>query len=325
VPATNPVLVDKSKVLNLFEYASIGDLEGAGVLSAFKGGLTLNGLVNLVLVGQNLPFDHVVQGWDLTTGTYRPGFPAKVEDYTLLSQPSIADVDGLPGKEVVQGTALYLVHAFNALGADAPGFPKFTGGWNQTTPAFGDLDGDGTVEMVSATREGYLFAWSLDGRADQNTEWWGATHDDRSTSRYGTDTRPPARVQGLARDGGTVSWQATGDDWLVGAPTRTVVLVDGRPREVAAGGTSVEDVPPGSRVEVYAVDEAGNRGLSALLRPGQARPQVAGPPAGAPGSAGPGRAPGSLPTTGGLGAGPVAAALLALLAWGVRRRFLLRG
>lgn len=64
----DPRITDRTKVLNLFEYASIGDLEGAGVLSAFKGGLTLGGLVNLVAVGQNMPQDHVVQGWDLATG-----------------------------------------------------------------------------------------------------------------------------------------------------------------------------------------------------------------------------------------------------------------
>jgi hypothetical protein len=187
----DPDITDRSKVLNLFEYTSIGDLEGLGVPSAFKGGLTIGGLVNLVLVGQNVPQDHVLQGWDLATGTYRPGFPVKVEDYMLLSQPSIADVGGRPGKEVVQGTGLYLVHAFDALGQEAPGFPKFTGGWNYATPAFGDMDGDGSVEMVGVTREGYLFAWSLDGAAAGNSEWWGAAHDERSTSRYGTDTRRP--------------------------------------------------------------------------------------------------------------------------------------
>jgi hypothetical protein len=333
VPATNPTLLDKSKVLNLFEYASIGDLEGAGALSAFKGGLTLNGLANLVLVGQNLPFDHVVQGWDLPTGSYRPGFPAKVEDYTLLSQPAIADVDGLPGKEVVQGTGLYLVHAFNALGVEAAGFPKFTGGWNYATPAIGDLDGDGRLEMVSSTREGYLFAWQLDGAADANSEWWGAAHDERSTSRYGTDTRPPARVQGLAREGTTVSWQPTGDDWLVGTPERTVVLVDGVARDLPGDATSAGDVPPGARVEVWAVDDAGNRGLSAVLAAGQApaappgRPDGAG--AGPPGEAGPPAPPrraralpasGELPATGGL---PLAAAAVVLLGagtWMARRR-----
>lgn len=271
-PQADPRMTDKSKVLNLFEYASIGDLEGAGALSAFKGGLTLGGLTNLVLVGQNNPQDHVVQGWELQSGTFRPGFPVKVEDYTLLSQPAIADVDGIPGKEVVQGTGLYLVHAFNSAGVEAPGFPKFTGGWNYATPAFGDLDGNGTVEMVSSTREGYLFAWSLDGTASGNDQWWGAAHDDRSTSRHGTDTRPPTRVQGLRRVNDTAVWQRTGDDWLVGTPTKTVVEVDGVRRDLSGTTQSISGIPTTSRVEVWAVDDVGNRGLSAVLPAGASTP-----------------------------------------------------
>jgi len=285
-PASDPRITDRSKVLNLFEYASIGDLEGAGALSAFKGGLTLGGLVNLALVGQNVPQDHVVQGWELGTGTYRPGWPVQVEDYTLLSQPAIADADGLPGKEVVQGTGLYLVHAFNAAGREAPGFPKFTGGWNYATPAFGDLDGDGKLEMVSSTREGYLFAWSLDGRADGNQEWWGALHDERSTSRYGTDTRPPARVQNLTRQGTSVTWRPTGDDWLVGKPIKTVVVVDGTARDLAGDAIVANGIARTSRVEVFAVDDAGNRSLGAVLLPEQEAPVVA-PTAAPPGSASP--------------------------------------
>lgn len=268
----DPRVLDRTKVLNLFEYPAIGDLEGLGELSVFKGGMTLGGLLNLVLVGQNLPFDHVLQGWDLRTGSYRPGFPAKVEDYMLLSQPAIADVDGLPGKEVLQGTGLYLVHAFNALGQEAPGFPKFTGGWNYATPAIGDLDGDGTVEMVSTTREGYLFAWSLDGTAAGNDQWWGAAHDDRSTSRHGTDTRPPAAIQGLTRVAGAVTWQRTGDDWSAGTPAATIVVVDGVRQELPGDATALPGVDDKATVEVWAVDEAGNRGLSAVLGPKRGKP-----------------------------------------------------
>ncbi len=276
-PTSDPKITDRSKVLNLFEYASLGDLEGQGVLSAFKGGLTTGGLTNLALVGQNNPQDHVLQGWDLTTGSYRPGFPVKVEDYMLLSQPAVADVDGMPGKEVVQGTGLYLVHAFDGLGREAAGFPKFTGGWNYATPSFGDLDGDGTVEMVSSTREGYLFAWSLPGKADANTEWWGATHDDRSTSRYGTDTRPPARVQNLVRQGTSVTWRPTGDDWVVGRPTKTVVIVDGIARDLPGDAIVANGIARSSRVEVYAVDDAGNRSLGAVLLPEAETPATPAP------------------------------------------------
>ena len=172
-------------------------------------------------------------------------------------------MDGLPGNETIAGTGLYLVHALTAAGVEAPGFPKFTGGWNFATPVVGDLDGDGTVEMVTATREGYLLAWSTAGRSAANHESWTAGHDERGTQRYGTDTRPPARVQALTRSGSTLTWQATGDDWVQGTPTRTVAVVDGVARDLAGTATTLTGIDPQARVEVYAVDDAGNRGLSA--------------------------------------------------------------
>ena len=53
----------------------------------------------------------------------------------------------------------YLLHAFARAGGETEGFPKFTGGWVFSAPAVGDLDGDGRLDLVAVTREGYLFAW----------------------------------------------------------------------------------------------------------------------------------------------------------------------
>jgi hypothetical protein len=94
-----------------------------------------------------------------------PRFPRRMEDLMLLSRPASADVDGDGMREVLVGSGGYLLHAFRASGGEAPGFPKFTGGWLMTQPAVGDLDGDGVLELVSVTREGYLFAWELKGAA----------------------------------------------------------------------------------------------------------------------------------------------------------------
>ncbi len=90
-----------------------------------------------------------------------PGYPRRMEDLMLLSRPSFADVDGDGRSEVVIGSGGYLLHAFRASGGEAAGFPKFTGGWLLSKAAVGDLEGDGVPELVSVTREGYLFAWVL--------------------------------------------------------------------------------------------------------------------------------------------------------------------
>ena len=54
---------------------------------------------------------------DAGAGQFRPGFPATVNDLQFLTGPSVADLDGLPGEEIVEGTASKDLVAFNAAGA----------------------------------------------------------------------------------------------------------------------------------------------------------------------------------------------------------------
>ena len=44
------------------------------------------------------------------------------------------------------------------------GWPKFTGGWTQATPAVGDADGDGDLDVSVTTREGWSFLWDTQRR-----------------------------------------------------------------------------------------------------------------------------------------------------------------
>jgi len=88
-----------------------------------------------------------------------PGFPRRMEDLMILTRPSAADVDGDGAQEVLMSSGGYLLHAFDRAGGEADGFPKFTGGWIFSAPGTGDLEGDGRLDVVAVTREGYLFAW----------------------------------------------------------------------------------------------------------------------------------------------------------------------
>jgi len=200
---------DGGSVLNLFEYPAIGDVDRDGKLDLSKVGVTLNGLVNLVLVGQNMPFNHVLQAWTGATGQPLPGFPRVIDDFGLTTVPLIANVgatsdagDTLNLPELVSGNGLCLVHAFDATGQEPAGWPKLTGGWQTGQPAAGDIDDDGRMEIAWATREGNFFVWdtpapicntatttNLDGRDGA----YNPLVNTRNNNLYGEDTVPPAR------------------------------------------------------------------------------------------------------------------------------------
>jgi hypothetical protein len=105
---------------------------------------------------------------------------------------------------------------------------------------------------------------------------------------------------------------------------RTVVVVDGVSRDLAGDATSVGDVATASTVEVFAVDDAGNRGLVAALAANQPTASPTGPALPGTATAAPSTAQArtgpALPATGGLPWGAPAVALLAAAAWVARRR-----
>jgi hypothetical protein len=277
--------VDKSKVLNLFEYPVAADLDGLPGLEVIKGGLTLNGLVNLgVAVGQNLPYNHVVQAWNGQSGASLPSYPQAVEDYQLLSSPAVADAADSAGAEIIVGTGLYLLRSLNAAGLEGAGFPKFTGGWLFAVPALGDVDGDGRLDIFSMTREGNAFLWK--GTQDAcagNDQWWTSRHDERSTGAYGTDTRPPHAPADLtAADsaaGVRFVWKRPGDDWSCGTPEKYRVVTSDGPIDSPSDGTVLEEQPAGAAtaavelprsslrkdVAVFYADDSGNWGAGARV------------------------------------------------------------
>ncbi|HYC55848.1 MAG TPA: hypothetical protein VEL28_13015, partial [Candidatus Binatia bacterium] len=260
------------------------DLDGQIDLMA---GTVGNGIAGLAVgSGTPTPFDHYFSVWNATTAAHKPAFPRVVEDWQFFTSASVADLDGAAGglPEMLVSSGGYWVHAFNALGLEPSGWPKFTGQWVISTPLVGDIDDDGDVEVVVFTRLGNLFVWDMPGDvcAAGNDQWRTFHHDEHSTGVLGTDTRRPARIDDLAIavDAGNVvlAWAAPGDDGRCGTAAEYELLASDQPITYAnagaatpislpapqAGGseesTTFEPFPGEKFYALRAVDEAGNRG-----------------------------------------------------------------
>jgi hypothetical protein len=272
-PGSN--VADRSGALNLFESAAVGDVLGVGSLALVKYGLTLGGLANLALPGQNFPYSHTMGAYDASTGQPLPAWPTITDDYEFLSAPTIAKVDpSALDNQVLTQTGLGQLHAYDgATGQDVAGFPKLTAGWMFAPAA---LSSDGRIAAI--TREGYLFEWRTNAPACQ-TEWPNFRHDPHGTGNYDADGTPPNAPGGLTLDplgAGRfhLAFTAPGGDGACGTPASYLVRVDGRRRDLGlgspldAGQALGRDVslPAGARtLTVQARDAAGNLGPPASV------------------------------------------------------------
>ncbi len=171
--------------LPVFSHPSVGDLDQDGVPDVVESGAGISLAENLS-EKTAAPFEHLLGMWSGATGNQMPGSPYVIEDYSFITNQAVADITGDDYPEVLQGTGGYFVHAVDACGREAPNWPKFTGGWITATPAVGDINGDHTLEVVDATRDGYLYAWTTKGSDTGVVAWESFHHDNANTGNYGT-------------------------------------------------------------------------------------------------------------------------------------------
>lgn len=266
---------DRSGALNLFESAAIGELLPTGTPDIVKYEISLSQGANLLLVGQNFPYNHLIGAWNAETGATLPAFPTVTDDYQLLGANDVADVDPeLPGNEVVAGTGLGLLHAYDGLtGLDVPGFPKETGGW-LIAPASFAWNG----EMSDMTREGWLFQWHTAAPACQ-PQWPTFRHDEQDSGNYDHDGTPPdapekLTVEKLGGESYKLSFTAPGNNGPCGKPASYRTYADGR--EIDLGLTPAEGGSPFSatvtlpartrKFTLQAIDGAGNIGPAQTVK-----------------------------------------------------------
>jgi hypothetical protein len=267
-PASNAT--DRLGQFNLFENATIGDLTGLGRPAVVKYGLSIAAVANLLLVGVNVPYNHLIDAFDAATGLPLPAYPTITDDFQFLSASNIAKIASGASNQILAGTGLGLVHAYDGItGQDVAGFPKITGGWLYAPP---EISQDGRIAGI--TREGFLYEWDVGSPACQ-TEWPTFRHDPRSSGNYDTDGTPPGAIAGFtATPSGAdlkLEWLAPGDDGIcnLGAAERYRLVIDGEEIDgvptPAAQGTpqnmTVSGRSGAQKVVLQGIDEAGNIGF----------------------------------------------------------------
>jgi hypothetical protein len=240
-------------------------------------------------------------------GQFRPNYPATMNDLQFLTGPAVADLDGLPGEEVVEGSASKEVTALNAAGTPMNArWPKVTTDWTVATPlvgSFGTLDTADSARkvVVNMTRSGYVHAWKTDAPACTPSSSPRFHHDNANSGDYRRDAVLPGKPMGLAAaEGPAAEFGAPGDDLLCGTAERYELVtsdnpineanfdqatpLDGAPEPDEAGAEQTVQIPPGARryIAIRAVDEQGNVGRVSSLDFGP------GGPDGSDGSGGPG-------------------------------------
>ena len=95
-------------------------------------------------------------------GTAMPGWPKVIEP--VWSSPALADLDGDGHLEIIAqegdpGSLGYRMWVWHHDGSVAAGWPRaiaVEGNSSRSSPAVGDLDGDGVLEIITATGDGLL-------------------------------------------------------------------------------------------------------------------------------------------------------------------------
>ena len=179
-----------------------GDLDGDSVPDYVIGSMGFEYANGLLDGGRRYDHDHLLSAWSGVPGgnagsekmPFLQGFPQIMEDLQFFMAPALADLDGDGRMEAINGSAGQVLHAFDANGEEPATWPKNTGQWLLGSPAVGDADGDGYLDVWAGTRDGYLWGWRTSSVANSAPRaWTGFRHDPMNTGNCHTELRsyPP--------------------------------------------------------------------------------------------------------------------------------------
>jgi MYXO-CTERM domain-containing protein len=167
----------------LFANPSLADIDQDGIIDIVASGSSLS-LAQSLLGSSSDSGQQLIAVWSGATGEMIPGSPFMLEDYSFFNSHAIADITGDDYPEIIAGSGGYFLHAYDGCGREPEGWPKFTGQWIIPTPALGDMDGDGSLEVAIGTRNGWLYVWHTKGSSEGQIEWESFHHDNRNTGNY---------------------------------------------------------------------------------------------------------------------------------------------
>jgi hypothetical protein len=256
---------------------------GASLLSPAAG---LRRALDLAVNEYQQGSQDFVAAWDAATGSFRNGFPAVVNDLQFLTGPSVADIDGQGGEEVVAGTASLDLVALGSVGQPVSGaWPKLTSDWMVANPLIGSFgvdekEGGARKSVVALTRSGSVLAYRTSAPACSPGSWPRFHHDPANSGDARRDAVAPGAPEAVGLDGNRLEFRAPGDDLLCGkvrgyqavTTARTPTGADFAGDEVQASSKA-----PGERaaatlrgrlrryVAVRAVDDQSNVGRMAVI------------------------------------------------------------
>ena len=203
-----------------------------------------------------------------------PGFPRMTPEVTW-SSPVVSDIDGDGLYEIVVGTGHYYkathrltseghkVYAYNHDGSDVPGWPVTAAGSTFSSPAIGDIDRDGTKEVVIACNglygigEDHIMAIKPDGRVMWDVRGFAGPNMGSPCLGDVTGDGLPEAIMGSGwaigawDPSGKVVWNQPLDNFVVTSPVVGDFDGDGRIEAAVATGDAPGGNYPGGGFYVF--------------------------------------------------------------------------